>query len=79
MYNRRPNRRFQPREKICRFCARQVKSIDYKESSLLRNYMSEGGKILPSIFTGNCSKHQRQLTLAIKRARHLALVPYLSR
>ncbi len=63
------------RKKVCVFCGKD-KSIDYKDISLLRKYISERGKILPRRITGNCAKHQRELTVAIKRGRHLALLPY---
>ncbi|HLD28728.1 MAG TPA: 30S ribosomal protein S18 [bacterium] len=75
VYKRQP--RFPRKERPCRFCARQVQDIDYKETAVIRNYVSEGGKILPKFLTGNCSKHQRQMARAIKRARHLALLPFV--
>lgn len=65
-----------PRRKVCQFCADKVETIDYKDSSKLRRFVSERGKILPRRMTGTCSKHQRELTLAIKRARQIALLPY---
>lgn len=65
-----------PRKKMCAFCAEKVEDIDYKEVSRLRKYITERGKILPRRISGNCAKHQRQLTLAIKRARNIALLPY---
>lgn len=64
------------RRKVCSFCVDQVENIDYKDIAKLRRYTSERGKILPRRVTGTCAKHQRKLTLAIKRARHLALLPY---
>lgn len=64
------------RRKVCSFCVDKVESIDYKDISKLRRYMSERGKILPRRMTGTCAAHQRQLTVAIKRARHIALLPY---
>jgi small subunit ribosomal protein S18 len=64
------------KRKVCAFCVDKVDSIDYKEISKLRKYVSERGKILPRRISGNCAKHQRQLTIAIKRARHIALLPY---
>ncbi len=70
---RRPMRR---RKKVCIFCADENKAIDYKDVNLLKRYVSERGKILPRRITGNCAKHQRALTLAVKRARHIALMPY---
>lgn len=63
------------RKKVCVFCGKD-KTIDYKDVSLLRKYISERGKILPRRITGNCARHQRELTTAIKRARHIALLPY---
>lgn len=65
-----------PRKKVCAFCIDKVESIDYKESGKLRKYVTERGKILPRRISGNCAKHQRQLTIAIKRARHMALLPF---
>jgi small subunit ribosomal protein S18 len=64
------------RKKVCSFCVDKVTDIDYKEIAKLRKYISERGKILPRRISGNCAKHQRQLTVAIKRARHIALLPY---
>jgi small subunit ribosomal protein S18 len=64
------------RKKICRFCADQVPLIDYKDVRRLRNLITERGKIIPRRISGNCAGHQRQLTVAIKRARHLALMPF---
>ena len=62
------------RKKVCVFCGEKV--IDYKDVNKLKRYVSERGKILPRRITGNCAKHQRALTVAIKRARHIALMPY---
>ncbi|MDP4092296.1 MAG: 30S ribosomal protein S18 [Bacillota bacterium] len=64
------------KKKVCSFCVDKVTDIDYKEVAKLRKYVSERGKILPRRISGNCAKHQRQLTTAIKRARHIALLPY---
>lgn len=64
------------RRKVCSYCVDKVESIDYKDIAKLRRYLSERGKILPRRMTGTCAKHQRQLTEAIKRARHIALLPY---
>ena len=72
---RRPMHR---RKKVCVFCADKEQVIDYKDANTLRKYISERGKILPRRITGNCAKHQRELTSAIKRARHLALLPYVA-
>ena len=66
------------RRKVCSFCVDKVEHIDYKEAAKLRRYLSERGKILPRRTTGTCAKHQRQLTIAIKRSRHVALLPYIS-
>lgn len=64
------------RRKVCQFCVDKVDSIDYKDTAKLRKFVSDRGKILPRRMTGTCAKHQRQLTEAIKRARHVALLPY---
>ena len=71
---RRPIRR---RKKVCVFCAEKNAVIDYMDTNKLKRYISERGKILPRRITGNCAKHQRALTVAIKRARHVALIPYV--
>jgi small subunit ribosomal protein S18 len=65
------------RKKYCKFCAEKIEFIDYKNAKILRNYMTERGKILSRKMTGTCSRHQRQLTKAIKRARSIALLPYI--
>ena len=72
---RRPRGR-KPRRKVCQFCVEKTETIDYKDVAKLRRYTSERAKILPRRVTGTCAKHQRELTTAIKRARHLALMPY---
>lgn len=72
----RPARR--GRRKVCSFCVDRVDYIDYKDLNRLRKYTSERAKIIPRRVTGTCAKHQRELTLAIKRARHMALMPYVS-
>ena len=64
------------RRKVCAFCADKVEAIDYKDLMKLRKFLSEKGKILPRRISGNCARHQRQMTTAIKRARHVALLPY---
>ena len=64
------------RRKFCRFTAEGVTEIDYKDIALLKNYITENGKIVPSRITGTSAKYQRQLSTAIKRARFLALLPY---
>ena len=67
------------RRKVCRFCAEKVRDIDYKQIQILRTFTTDTGKILSARITGNCASHQRQLTRAIKRARNLALLPYVAR
>jgi len=67
-----------PRRKICKFCADSKLVIDYKEVKILKNYVTERGKIVPRRISGNCAKHQRQLAHAIKRARNIALLPYVA-
>ena len=64
------------RRKVCIFCEDNNKEIDYKDVATLKKFISERGKIIPRRITGNCAKHQRALTVAIKRARHVALLPY---
>lgn len=73
----RPRMR-KPRRKVCAFCVDKIQEIDYKDIPRLRKYLSERAKIVPRRVTGTCARHQRQLTIAIKRARHLALLPYVS-
>lgn len=70
----RPRRK--ARKKTCQFCVDKVEFIDYKETARLRRYLSERAKIVPRRISGNCAKHQRMVTTAIKRARHVALLPY---
>lgn len=74
--NRRGGRK--GRRKVCAFCVDKVENIDYKDILKLRRYVSERAKILPRRVTGTCAHHQRELTVAIKRARHIALLPYTS-
>ena len=69
--------RYMQRRKVCYFCANKNEAIDYKNPDKLRNYVSDRGKIEPRRRTGTCAKHQRSLAVAIKRARHLALLPYV--
>jgi len=76
MDRERPFRGRKAKKKVCAFCVDKVESIDYKDTAKLRRYISERAKISPRRITGTCAKHQRQLTIAIKRARHLALLPY---
>ncbi|MBE0425288.1 MAG: 30S ribosomal protein S18 [Nitrospirae bacterium] len=68
-------RKFQ-RRKFCRFCSEKVENIDYKNTKVLRNYLTERGKILPRRMTGTCAKHQRELTESIERARNIALLAF---
>jgi len=69
--------RYVPKRKFCSFCSDKVEMIDYKDPSKLCSYISERGKVKPRRRTGNCAKHQRAVAVAIKRARHLALLPYV--
>ncbi len=69
-------RRYVPSRKVCSFCASKIETIDYKDVEKLRGFTSDRGKISPRRRTGTCAKHQRILAIAIKRARHLALLPY---
>ncbi|ACV65016.1 ribosomal protein S18 [Desulfofarcimen acetoxidans DSM 771] len=64
------------KKRICSFCVDKVQSIDYKEIPRLKKYITERGKILPRRISGNCAKHQRMLTVSIKRARNMALLPF---
>lgn len=73
MINKKRGKR---KKRVCNFCAEKATFIDYKDTQKLKKYISERGKILPRRITGNCAKHQRTLTLAIKRARHIALLAY---
>lgn len=72
----RPMRNRKPKKKVCAFCVEKVEGIDYKDTAKLRRYISDRAKILPRRITGTCALHQRQLTEAIKRARHVALLPF---
>ncbi|MDD5775039.1 MAG: 30S ribosomal protein S18 [Candidatus Omnitrophica bacterium] len=78
---RKPRKRsgmfMQQRKKVCRFCADKVKEIDYKDLKTLESFVKERGRIVSARSSGNCAGHQRQLTAAIKKARFLALVPYV--
>ncbi len=71
--------RFFRKRKTCRFTAEGVKEIDYKDLATLRQYVGENGKIVPSRITGTAARYQRQLTVAVKRARYMALLPYTDR
>ncbi len=72
----RGNRTRRSRRRVCRFCVDKAEYIDYKDTAKLRNYITERGKILPRRVSGNCAKHQRMLTEAIKKSRVVALLPY---
>jgi len=69
-------RRFH-RRKVCRFCADKVVFIDYKDTKTLRGFVTDRGKIIPRRISGNCAKHQRELTTAVKRSRNIALLPFV--
>ena len=73
MNNKRRGKR---KKRVCEFCANKTDFIDYKDIHKLKKFVSERGKILPRRVTGNCAKHQRTLTVAVKRSRHIALMPY---
>ena len=70
-------RNIRRRKKVCVFCADKSATIDYKDANKLKRYISERGKILPRRITGTCAKHQRALTVAVKRARQIAVLPYV--
>jgi small subunit ribosomal protein S18 len=74
---RGPGGKFAPRPKVCQFCVEKTKKIDYKSPEQLRRFVSDRGKIRPRRQTGTCARHQRHLAIAIKRARHLALLPFV--
>lgn len=78
MSTTRKSRAPNSRKKSCRFCGDDAPTIDYKDARLLRSYITERGKIVPRRISGTCAKHQRQLATAIKRARTIALLPYLA-
>lgn len=67
----------QPRRKFCQFCKDDVEHVDYKDTQMLRKYMTDRGKIKPRRVTGACTQHQRDMAMAIKRAREMALMPYV--
>ena len=75
-YKRNMKKRAFTRKKVCRFCADSTMKIEYKEYQVLRLFTSERGKIIPRRISGNCARHQRKLTNAIKRARNIALLPF---
>ena len=74
----RPLRARRAKKKVCVFCVDKVENIDYKDTAKLRRYITERGKIVPRRISGTCAKHQRQLTTAIKRARQIALLPFVA-
>jgi small subunit ribosomal protein S18 len=75
---RRGKRQYFRKKKVCRFCTEKVDYIDYKKAEVLQSFVQERGKILPRRMTGTCSRHQRWLMVAIKRARNIALLPFAS-
>ena len=74
----RPFKAKRAKKKVCVFCVDKVEHIDYKDTAKLRRYVTERGKIVPRRISGNCAKHQRQLTTAVKRARQIALLPFVA-
>lgn len=76
-FDKDKNARNRKRKKVCQFCADKSEHIDYKDTAKIRRFLSERGKILPRRTTGTCAEHQRELTEAIKRARQVALLPYV--
>lgn len=74
----RPFKAKRAKKKVCAFCVDKVEHIDYKDTAKLRRYITERGKIVPRRISGNCAKHQRQLTIAVKRARQIALLPFVA-
>ena len=75
---RQPQKKFFHRKKFCRFCTDSNIKIDYKNLAILNNFVTERGKIMPRRITGNCANHQRELTAAIKRARTIAIMPFVA-
>lgn len=76
---RNTKKRFYQRRKVCRFCADSTLEINYKDTRLMRTFITERGKIIPRRITGTCAKHQRALSTAIKQARTIALLPYVGK
>ena len=72
-------RQYIRRKKVCRFCTEKIDDINYKNTSLIGQFISARGKILPRRLTGTCSRHQRKLTVAVKRARNIAMLPFATR
>jgi len=75
---KRGRKSFFQRRKVCRFCADRIETVDYKDVKFLQQYVVDRSKILPRRISGNCAKHQRIVQQAIKRARHIALLPFVS-
>jgi small subunit ribosomal protein S18 len=69
--------KYVPKRKVCSFCSDKIDTVDYKDAAKLRQYISDRGKIEPRRKTGTCARHQRAVAIAVKRARHLALIPYV--
>ncbi|KUG23200.1 ssu ribosomal protein s18p [hydrocarbon metagenome] len=76
--NRYPQKKFFHKKKFCRFCSDSNVKIDYKNPMILNNFITERGKIMPRRITGNCASHQRELAVAIKRARMIAIMPFVT-
>ena len=74
----RRDRGRKPKKKICSYCVDKIESVDYKQYEKLKRFITERGKVLPRRISGNCARHQRQLTRAIKKARIMALLPFTS-
>jgi small subunit ribosomal protein S18 len=72
----RRDRGRRPKKKVCSFCVDKIEHIDYKDAGRLRRYINERGKIVPRRISGNCARHQREMTVAVKRARIVALLPF---
>ncbi|MDP2859895.1 MAG: 30S ribosomal protein S18 [Bacillota bacterium] len=72
----RRDRGRRPKKKVCSFCVDKIEHIEYKDAARLRRYVNERGKIVPRRISGNCARHQREMTLAVKRARLVALLPF---
>lgn len=73
---RKPRRQYVRKRKVCRFCVDKIDYVDYKNADMLRTFILERGKVIPRRITGTCSRHQRWLRLAVKRARNIALLPF---
>lgn len=77
-HDQKPQRKFFHKRKFCKFCNDSTLKIEYKQTMLLKDFLTERGKIMPRRITGSCAKHQRELTTAIKKARVIALLPYVT-